>query len=287
MNISQYESLQFEQCIYTMDKITMPPKFPTHWHKYVEIIAFPKSDDENSVATVMINQTMHTLHSGDVLIVWPGKLHSIESNSTKLLVGIQFPYDLISERADFAQYLYLYRTYNHISYEETPQFALTMNTYLNHILDLDKQRHNFYDTEMLICLYEMFIAFSQELSKRLDTEPAPGSVNNNTLEKINIACNYIAHNCDQPLSLDDLATHMGFSSCYFSRIFKQITTYNFVEYLSLQRVKRAQSLLADTSLSITEISYQSGFKSISTFNRVFRQYGGCSPSDFRSYYTKS
>ena len=89
---------------------------------------------------------------------------------------------------------------------------------------------------------------------------------------------------EQELTLESVADYIGFSSCYFSRIFKQATGYHFVEYLTLQRVKRAQALLSDTSLNITDISYQSGFKSISTFNRVFKQYRSCSPREYRQYY---
>ena len=104
------------------------------------------------------------------------------------------------------------------------------------------------------------------------------------MEKIQGACSYIQENCDQDLSLDEVSRLCGFSSYYFSRCFKRVTTVNFVEYLATQRIKRVQLLLIDTDLSITEVAYQAGFKSLSTFNRVFRQFNGCSPSEYKKYY---
>ena len=95
---------------------------------------------------------------------------------------------------------------------------------------------------------------------------------------------YIQEHCEEPLTLDSIANYVGFSPCYFSRYFKKVTSYNFVEYLMMQRVKRMQMLLTNNSLSITDAAYQAGFKSISTLNRVFRQYSGCSPSEYRKYY---
>ena len=75
----------------------------------------------------------------------------------------------------------------------------------------------------------------------------------------------------------------GFSPNYFSRMFKETTGYNFVEYLMIERVRKAQRYLGDDSIPITEVAYLSGFKSISTFSRVFHQIKNCSPSQFRKY----
>ena len=107
-----------------------------------------------------------------------------------------------------------------------------------------------------------------------------------TMDKINAACRYISENCDKDLTLDSVAESVGFSSCYFSRIFKQTIQRNFVEYLTLQRLKRAQSLLADSDNPITSIAMESGFKSISTFNRVFKSTKKCTPTEFKNMYNR-
>ena len=111
----------------------------------------------------------------------------------------------------------------------------------------------------------------------------PDSINSESLYKIQKSCVYINKNCNQDLSLNDVASMAGFSPNYFSRMFKETTGYNFVEYLMIERVRKAQRYLGDDSIPITEVAYLSGFKSISTFNRVFHQIKNCSPSQFRKY----
>jgi AraC-like DNA-binding protein len=111
----------------------------------------------------------------------------------------------------------------------------------------------------------------------------PGSLSLDALYKIQRSCVYITKNCSEDLSLNDVASMAGFSPNYFSRMFKETTGYNFVEYLMIERVRKAQRYLGDNSIPITEVAYLSGFKSISTFNRVFHQIKNCSPRQFRKY----
>ena len=58
----------------------------------------------------------------------------------------------------------------------------------------------------------------------------------------------------------------------------------FNDYLSDERTQRATRLLCEEALPITEIAYQSGFQSISNFNRVFNKITHYSPSEYRKKY---
>ena len=84
------------------------------------------------------------------------------------------------------------------------------------------------------------------------------------------------------LTLEDTASLMGFSKFHFSRLFKDYTGYTFCDYLNYRRIKATEELLPRSDLPITEIAMQVGFSSISTFNRLFRVYKKCSPSEYRS-----
>jgi len=83
-------------------------------------------------------------------------------------------------------------------------------------------------------------------------------------------------------SLNDAACAAGFSEYYFSRLFKNVMDRGFSDFLNEVRLKKAEILLADPDITITEAAHRSGFNSISTFNRVFRSVKGCSPGRFRS-----
>ena len=280
MNKPNLENKKFKQTINMIPEENLPINFNLHWHKFVEIISFPEAKG-SAHPVIAVNQNNYTLSSGDVLLIWPGEPHEVISNPEKQLLGFQFPIYLFNEIPDFAPYLNMLRTYRHVQAAEEPALSQTLISYLRHMKQIHSSDTPFPTVEMVICLYEMFM----ELSRYVETKVSPMA--DRALEKIDLACRYIQENCTSgDISLDTVAGYIGFSPCYFSRLFKQTTHYSFVDYLNLQRVKQAQTLLNDSSLNVTEISYQAGFKSISTFNRVFRQCRGCSPSEYRKYYSE-
>ena len=286
-NNSIYENLHFTQMISTIQADSFPHSFPLHWHKYIEIIALPEDADVSQPPTLRINQTAYHPNPGDILLIWPGEVHEIVENADNQLVGLQFSFTIFNELSDFTPFLNHFRTFHHIRQSDTPELAQNMLFHIQHIFSVQKKQQTFSGVEALICLYEMFMDFGTYIKNTIpeNTQQYSSEIGK-AVEKINVVCSYIIDNCEHDLTLKSAADYIGFSACYFSRIFKKITNHNFIEYLTLQRIKRAQLLLSDFDVPITEISYQAGFKSISTFNRVFRQYKGCSPSEYRKYYIK-
>ena len=282
-----YENIHFTRMISTIDAASFPNSFPLHLHKYTEIVVLPEDANISQPPTLRINQTTYRLGPGDILLIWPGEVHEIVENSNSQLMGLQFSFTIFNELPDFTPFLNLFRTFHHIRLSDTPELTQNMLVHIQHMFSVQKKQQTFSGVETLICLYEMFMDFGTYIKNTIpkDTQQYT-SETGRTVEKINIACSYIIDNCEHDLTLESAADYIGFSACYFSRIFKKITNYSFIEYLTLQRIKRAQLLLSDFDVPITEISYQAGFKSISTFNRAFRQYKGCSPSEYRKYYIK-
>lgn len=282
-----YENLHFPRMISTINADSFPHSFPLHWHKYIEIVALPEDANISQPPALRINQTTYQLNPGDILLIWPGEVHEIVENADSQLIGLQFSFTIFNELPDFTPFLNLFRTFHHIRQLSTPELAQNMLVHIQHMFSVQKNQQTFSGVETLICLYEMFMDFGNYIKNTIPKDIQQySSETGKTVAKINNACSYIIDNCEHDLTLEAAADYIGFSACYFSRIFKKITNYNFVEYLTLQRIKRAQLLLSDFDMSITEISYQSGFKSISTFNRAFKQYRGCSPSEYRKYYIK-
>lgn len=282
---TQYENLNFDNHINIIQADFFPTRFSLHWHKYVEIALLPLGANIEHSPIIRINQVTYAFQPGDLLFIWPGELHEIVDNKEGKLIGLQFSSTLLNNLPDFIPYLNLFRTYHHILHSQTPELAKELLPYIDQMLVIQKNKFHFEGTKLLIQLYQLFMSFALYLDDTVlkgTSTTLHGS--NVSLEKINLACQYISENCEHHLTLDQVSSYIGFSTCYFSRLFKQFTSYSFVEYLTRQRIKRAQALLSDSSLSITEISYEAGFKSISTFNRVFLQYEGCSPSNYRRYY---
>lgn len=279
------------ECIITAEPVNVvekvPQKFDLHWHHYNEILVYPTNSCAKRNPLILVDQIQYEMKPGDILMIWSSEMHAVESNSDSVLMGIQFPPSVLTDLPEFASFSHLFRSYHLISAEDPQMVTLAdyIQMKMQQIVEINKQRRHFYGVESLICLYELFMQFGAHLQGTLlpqDITDRQG--NTKTIDKINAACRYISENCDKDLTLDSVAEMVGFSSCYFSRIFKQTIQRNFVEYLTLQRLKRAQTLMSDSDNPITSIAMESGFKSISTFNRVFQRYKGCSPSEFKKHY---
>ena len=79
-----------------------------------------------------------------------------------------------------------------------------------------------------------------------------------------------------------LARVSGVSEAHFARSFKQAFGVPPHRYLLTRRIERAMALLRDTELAITEIAFQTGWESLGTFGRTFRDITGESPSAIRA-----
>lgn len=278
---NNYEQIRFDKIINTVSQKQYPESFPMHWHKYAEIIVVPEDAGEEVQAVIRLNQKLYQLHGGDILLIWPGELHEVTDNRKKNIAALQFPLTLLSEIQDFVLYSNLFRAHHLLMFQKTPELNQMMLFSISQIfrlvMDGDRQ---FPNVEMLISFYEMFLTFGNYLHERMELLNSQ----KDGADKMQLACAYIQENCESNITLEKVAEQVGFSACYFSRCFKKVIGYSFVEYLMMQRVKRMNILLTNPELSITDAAYQAGFKSISSLNRIFKQYSGCSPSEYRKYY---
>lgn len=292
---SNFQNLIFRGNVNVIEKFLT--HFHIHWHNYIEIISIPsnaenadknniESDSENdSYLYVTINQKTYHLKRGDVLIIWPGELHEIVRGNGDDIFGLQFSPALINERPEFSSHYNNFRKHHHIKYSSNKDITQEISSSINEIINFSKTDDYYKGVNIIICIYKCFLAFARYVNM-IDSQDSITSpiINSETISKINSACNYINNNCCQDLTLDYVASFAGFSSYYFSRMFKQVTSCSFVEYVTNQRIRHAQQLLSDSSHTITEVAYLSGFKSIATFNRVFKNHKGYSPREFRTFF---
>lgn len=95
------------------------------------------------------------------------------------------------------------------------------------------------------------------------------------------AVSYMDMNYNKILTIDDVASHVGLSTSYFSKHFRTRTGYPPYEYLTLQRIHRAKELLISTNLTVQQIGYETGYNSEDNFIRSFKKKVGVSPNVFR------
>lgn len=104
-------------------------------------------------------------------------------------------------------------------------------------------------------------------------------------EDLRAAVLYVDRHFREPLTLADAAAQAHLSANYFSERFRRYTGTSFQLYLQERRLRFARSLLASTSLTVTEVCHAAGFNSLSHFGRAFRRRYGVAPSGRRSNIT--
>ena len=98
---------------------------------------------------------------------------------------------------------------------------------------------------------------------------------------------YINKHYTEEIRLADMADLVGMSTTSFSRFFKLRSGKTLSDYVVEMRLGVAARQLVDTTNSVSEICYGCGFNTLSNFNRLFRKYKGCSPTEFREKYFKT
>ena len=95
---------------------------------------------------------------------------------------------------------------------------------------------------------------------------------------------YIDKHFMEELTLDCISGSLNISSYYMSHVFKNMTGYSPIRYITKRRIGEAQSLLISTTKSITDIALEVGYDSPGYFDRVFAKEIGVTPKKFRKEY---
>lgn len=98
---------------------------------------------------------------------------------------------------------------------------------------------------------------------------------------INKAKTYIRKNYVHEISLEEISQHVAVSPYYFSKLFKQETGENFIDFLTKVRIEKAKEMLRTTDLSMKMIARRVGYKDPNYFSRVFKKVTKMKPSDFK------
>ena len=93
---------------------------------------------------------------------------------------------------------------------------------------------------------------------------------------------YIADNFEQDISLKEIADQRGYNYQYASRIFNRYLDMNFKQVLNQYRAQQTFAMLQDTDLPVSQIGLACGFQSIRSFNQIFRDVFGKTPTQLRA-----
>jgi YesN/AraC family two-component response regulator len=101
-------------------------------------------------------------------------------------------------------------------------------------------------------------------------------------ESIREALRFVDEKLSESFGLQDVADHVHLNPSYFSVLFKEQMQMTFSEYLTRRRLQKAKELLVQSRLPIAEIAEAVGYNSAKYFNKIFKEYEGDTPSQYRA-----
>ena len=129
--------------------------------------------------------------------------------------------------------------------------------------------------------YEEFGACIDNLKIALFQRQSPKHQDRQEERTITLITRYLQEHLAEEISLSILAEEFHLSAQYISQLFKSEIGVGFLAYLTNIRMEQAKKLLLSTSLSIAEVSEQSGYSDYRVFTKVFKKAEGITPSQYR------
>ena len=231
--------------------------YDLHFHKNYEIIYVIEGE-----VLCTVNNKTKILKDGEFAFCLSNEVHSIKSkDKVKVWIGV-FSEDFIHE---FKKYQ---KGKTGVDFSFRCEEGIT-----KYLLDNLIKRELSDVFTIKSCLYAVCSEYLRQI-------PLLES-NGKKAELMSQIVDYVEKNYKKNISLSELAEDLGYEYCYFSRTFNRLFSMTFNDYLNIYRFNEACAMLTKTDMPITEISYESGFQSIRSFNNIFKKLAGVSPSEYK------
>jgi len=252
--------------------------YPNHWHTGIEIIMPTVEGYE-----VIVGEEHYQLETEDILFIRSGVIHSLKAPAAGERYILQFDTALLYNLKEMETLLFMMPPVIFIKKNAGGPLHALMKDKLDKIIKEYERNSTFREAAIYAALIEMYVELGRnEVYKNADGKRVPFTKQQEYLEAVMSVCSYINQHYIENLTLEEVAQISGFSKYHFTRIFKQFMNMTVCEYLNSKRIKKAEELLFNTKeLSITDVAMGSGFSSMSAFNRTFKMFKHCSPSNYR------
>ena len=132
------------------------------------------------------------------------------------------------------------------------------------------------------CTHTIFQALKnmmKDMTARRDEE-----LENATVRPVREAKKYVCDHFSENVTLEEISDSLGFSSSYFSVLFKKETGEGFAKYLTQVRMDEAKRLLRETDIPVAQIAENVGYQDQKHFTQIFRKAAGINPGEYRKLY---
>lgn len=92
---------------------------------------------------------------------------------------------------------------------------------------------------------------------------------------------YVEEHIGEKITLASIASQINMNESYISRLFKNETGMNIINYINIRKMEKAKELLSEKNMIVKDVAYALGFEEQSYFNRMFNKYFGVNPKEYK------
>lgn len=229
--------------------------FGTQFHNSFEFNYIIEGEFDSTINSIDIH-----LKSGDCILISPNMIHDLKQTGDNKFFTAVFSGDFV--QAFFRKGVLPF--YKFIPEKKVMDFLLEYFIYTG--------------TPDLYILKSCLYAICDQATKHSEKFDYY-STNSNFIYDVN---NYISENLTTPFTRKDISSALNYEEHYFSTLFNNNFKIGFNRYISLFRFEKACDLLLHTKSNIADIAFECGFKSIQSFNRIFKELSGKTPNEYRN-----
>ncbi|MGH4122280.1 MAG: AraC family transcriptional regulator [Clostridium sp.] len=249
-----------------------------HFHEDIEIIYLVEGN-----LKVMVNKDTYNLVFGDILIIGSGEIHCFfkekEASSRAVIQFRMSIYDnFLSGTKDNRTIKPMFIHSKLLSHGS--EVHALMEKQIQEIIEEYGNNKEGYKLILKARLYDLAVILLRYMPKTVYS-PEDESRQMERLKKLDMVFAHVEKNYQNHIGLDEISKVAGFSKFHFTRFFKENTGMTFLEYLNNFKITKSEWYLMYDSNSIIEVAYKSGFNSVKTFNRVFKNLKGSAPMEYR------
>ncbi|WP_430484942.1 AraC family transcriptional regulator [Clostridium sp. B9] len=249
-----------------------------HWHEDIEIIYLLEGNLKAGV-----NNKLYNLRTRDILMIGPGEVHYFSKEkepSTRAVIQFRMSiYDSFHSGAkDRIALKPMFSNCRVLSPGDETYDLLEAQ--IKDMIREYEERKDGYKLFLKARLYDVAGLLIRHLPKIEENEEV-SEKQKERLEKLDNVMQYVEKHYNSNITLDDISKVAGFSKYHFTRFFKGNTGMTFIDYLNNFRIAQSEWILLNEENNITDIAFKSGFNSVKSFNRVFKDLKGCSPMEYK------
>ena len=247
--------------------------YPLHWHEETELIYVV-----SGAGKVTVQAERFTVRTGDLVLITPQQVHSIEQLEDSRMVYFNVLFRLSMLGAEYTGLLH--------DRGRRFQSYIPRGTDLNEklrgpVLELILNRKKT-DTEYALMIRSHLYAIVYQILRHSGTEGESAAPKHTNYDRLKVVLEYLRDHYHRETTVEEAAAMCGFSPSHFMKLFRELTGSSFAQYVKNLRLDTAARLLRTTGKRVSDIAEEVGFHNLPYFTRSFAGRFRVSPLKYRA-----